>query len=106
MSCRGDPVWDRGMFESCAGWRCGGILGTVGTAVAVLVFRRGLAGPLISGVLYDRLRCCCARFWECEAECEAMTGIEGPLGALPLTPYALTGDEPSREGARGIAGAV
>ena len=35
-----------------------------------------------------------------------MTGIEGPRGFLPFIAYALTGDAPSREGARGIAGAV
>lgn len=38
-----------------------------------------------------------------------MAGREGPRGLVlrPLTmPYALTGEGPSREGARGMAGAV
>ena len=35
-----------------------------------------------------------------------MTGIEGPRGLRPFAPNALAGEEPSREGARGAAGAV
>ena len=35
-----------------------------------------------------------------------MAGSEGPRGFRPTMPYALTGEGPSREGARGMAGAV
>lgn len=59
------------------------------------VLRLMVCWPLISGVLYDRLRCCCAALG-------GMPGREGPR--VPL-PYAF-GDDPSLDGARGIAGAV
>ena len=35
-----------------------------------------------------------------------MAGIEGPRGFLPLMVYEFTGEDPSRDGARGMAGAV
>lgn len=51
-------------------------------------------GPLISGVLYDLLRCCWAALWLLDA----IAGREGPRGFL--------WGAPSLDGARGIAGAV
>jgi len=75
--------------------------GTAGTGVPPVVRGRIPGGPLISGVLYDRLLCC----WAALCVCEAMTGREGPRGFRPLIPYGL-GDGPSRDGALGMAGAV
>lgn len=58
-----------------------------------------MPGPLISGVLYDRLLCWLAVEWLERA------GIDGPRGFLPFIMCGF-GEFPSREGARGIAGAV
>lgn len=77
--------------------KCWGMPGTAGTLLVLGARCRGPPGPLISGVLYERLLCCCAALF-----CVAMAGREGPRGFLPF--ICGPGEAPSRDGARGMVG--
>lgn len=81
------------------------MLGTVGTGTELLLNcplgrrRFDPAGPLTSGVLYERLRCCAF------ADCEAMAGNDGLCGLRAIGRL----EElvwPSLDGPLDIAGAV
>jgi hypothetical protein len=64
--------------------------------------RRTPFGPLISGVLYDRFRCCAAL----ACDCDAIAGRDGRCAPRAFIWYASDGVWLPLEGARGIAGAV